>query len=181
MSLKKIIPWNWFKKEDEKSREVVPVKKQAENQVPPVALRAEDVWDSPVEQLWEGLLARMNMLAPSFAGSSMVLKPTLDLHVNDKEYIISVEIPGVNEDDIKIEITDDYLIIRGEKKQEEELKDGHSYRVERSYGMFQRILNLPEDADKDKVEASFKKGVLVITIPRKEGAADEIREVKIKK
>nr|WP_281357791.1 Hsp20/alpha crystallin family protein [Desulfobacter latus] len=96
-----------------------------------------------------------------------LLKPRLDLSATDKEYTVSLEIPGVSEKDVNLELADDTLIIRGEKKQKKEEKKKNFYRLERSYGSFQRTLSLPEDADKDNIKADFKNGVLNITIPRK--------------
>ena len=69
--------------------------------------------------------------------------------VTDKEYSITVEVPGVSEKDVKIEIVDNTMTIKGEKKQEKEEKEKDYYRVERSHGSFQRLLSLPEDANQD--------------------------------
>ena len=114
-------------------------------------------------------------LPPSFPRSGIleeitggVLKPRLDLSATDKEYTISVEIPGVSEKDVNLELVHDTLIIRGEKNQKKEEKKKNFYRLERSYGAFQRTLSLPEDADSNNIKADFKNGVLNITIPRME-------------
>jgi HSP20 family molecular chaperone IbpA/predicted peroxiredoxin len=100
--------------------------------------------------------------------TASILKPTLDLGATDKAYTVTVEIPGVDEKDIKLEIINDTLAIRGEKKQETEEKDKNFYRLERSYGSFQRVLSLPGDIDQDGVKANFKKGILRVTMPRKD-------------
>jgi HSP20 family protein len=109
-----------------------------------------------------------------------MLKPTLDLSATDKKYTISVEIPGVDEKDVKLEIANDTLTIRGEKKQENEEKDKNYYRVERSYGSFQRVLSLPEDADQAGVKATFKRGILFISMPRKAVPQADVRKIDIK-
>ena len=109
-----------------------------------------------------------------------MLKPTLDLSATDKEYTIAVEIPGVDEKDVKLEIANDILTIRGEKKHEKEEKDKNFYRVERSYGSFQRVLSLPEDADQEAVKATFKRGVLTISMPRKAMPQTDVRKIEIK-
>lgn len=108
------------------------------------------------------------------------LKPTLDVAANDKEYIISIELPGVDEKDVHLELSADTLVIKGEKKQEREEKDKNYYRMERSYGSFQRVLSLPEDAEQDGIDAAYKHGILTITIPRKAGPKKESKHIAIK-
>jgi HSP20 family protein len=109
-----------------------------------------------------------------------MLKPTLDLSASENEYTIAVEVPGVNESDLKIEIDKNTMIIRGEKKQEKEEKKKNYYRQERFYGSFQRILSLPEDADQDDIQATFQHGVLNITLPRKALPKPNVRQIAIK-
>jgi len=116
-------------------------------------------------------------LSPRMADG--MLKPTLDLSATDKEYTVTVEIPGVDEKDVKLEIANDTLTIRGEKKHEKEEKDKSYYRVERSYGSFQRVLSLPEDANQEGVKATFKKGVLTISMPRKVLPQVDIKKIEI--
>ncbi len=81
--------------------------------------------------------------------------------------------------DIRVDITSDTLTIRGEKKQEKEEKDRHYYRLERSYGNFQRILTLPEDVDRENISASFKNGILQVHIPRKSVSEAKTRQIEI--
>ncbi|MCG3822563.1 Hsp20 family protein [Escherichia coli] len=100
-----------------------------------------------------------------------LLKPALDIQETDKQYKISLEVPGVEEKDIHITLDNDVLLVRGEKRQEQESKDGGFHRVERSYGSFQRALNLPTDANQDTIKAAFKNGVLTITMEKREASA----------
>ena len=86
----------------------------------------------------------------------------------------------MDEKDISLEIVNDTLTIRGEKKQEKEEKKKDFYRMERSYGTFQRVLTLPEDADQDGVKATFKKGVLTVTLARKVLAKTEAKQIEVK-
>lgn len=102
------------------------------------------------------------------------------LSATDTEYTVTAEIPGVDDKDVKLEIVDDTLTIRGEKKQEKEEKEKNYYRLERSYGSFQRVLSLPDDVDQDGVKANFKKGVLTITLPRKALPKPEAKRIEIK-
>ena len=78
------------------------------------------------------------------------------------------EVPGVEEKDIQITLDNDVLMVRGEKRREQEKKEGGFHRVERAYGSFQRALNLPDDANRDSIKASFKNGVLTVTIDKRE-------------
>ena len=105
----------------------------------------------------------------------------MDIGATDKEYSIAVEIPGVSEKDIKVEISNNTMTIRGEKKQEKEEKSQNFYRVERSYGAFQRVLNLPEDANQEDIKAVFSKGILTIKLPRISSVASEVKRVEIKR
>lgn len=107
------------------------------------------------------------------------LAPNLDVSETDKEIQISAELPGLDEKDIEVELTDDRLTIRGEKKFERDEKD-KSYRLrERSYGAFQRSISLPSGIDAGKTKAAFEKGVLSVTLP-KTAAARKTRKVAIK-
>ncbi len=94
----------------------------------------------------------------------------MDIHENDKQYIVTVEVPGGKKDDVTVEVQDGVLTIRGEKKSEREEKKEQRRWVERSYGAFTRSFSLPADADADHVDASLENGVLTVTIPRTEAA-----------
>lgn len=94
------------------------------------------------------------------------LKPASAASGNDDGYSISMELPGVSEDDIELSVKNGTLIIRGEKKTETEKKGDTWYFSERQYGAFSRTFQLPEDADSGKASASMKDGVLKITVPR---------------
>ncbi len=91
-----------------------------------------------------------------------------------------MEIPGVDEKDVRLEIVNDTLTIQGEKKQENEEKGKNYYRMERSYGSFQRMLSLPEDADQNEVTATFKKGVLTVTMLRKALPKADVKQIEVK-
>lgn len=107
------------------------------------------------------------------------LKPTLDLSATDTEYAASVESPGVEAGEVKLEPVNDTLKVSGEKRREKEEKDKGFYRMERSYGSFQRVLSLPEDADRDGVKAVFKNGVMTVTIPRKSPPKSEVKRIEV--
>lgn len=107
-------------------------------------------------------------MAPRAADNAPdMLIPHMDLSVTDTAYKATVELPGVPQDQVNIEVRDNMLIVEGEKKNETEDKDEKKgyYRMERSYGSFRRVLSLPEDVETDKITATHKDGVLSIEIP----------------
>ena len=91
--------------------------------------------------------------------------PAIDVRERDGNLEICAELPGMSKDDVKVECTDDGVIIQGEKKREQESHEGGWHRTERSYGSFYRMIPLPEGADAEKAKAEFKNGVLEIRVP----------------
>jgi HSP20 family protein len=104
--------------------------------------------------------------------------PAINIWTNDDGQLISAEMPGVHPDNIDIDVTGDALSISGVRKQDEVAKEAHYHRRERSYGSFSRTIQLPFMVDTNKVEASFKNGVLSISLPRAE--ADKPKKITIK-
>ncbi|WP_035237089.1 Hsp20/alpha crystallin family protein [Desulfobacter vibrioformis] len=186
MDIKKLAPWNWFKKEDNDNVYTVPVKYNTDKNIGSYPLHSLSDFQNEVDRLFDSFFnesgqARFNSglrLPEGITGS--VLKPKLDIGSTQKEYTVSVEIPGVSETDVSLELVHDTLTIHGEKKQEKEEKNKNFYRLERSYGSFRRTLSLPGDADKGKIKANFKNGVLNITIPRKEVSEERKKKIEIK-
>jgi HSP20 family protein len=109
-----------------------------------------------------------------------IFSPSIDIKENDKEVSIKVELPGMDEKDIEVSLTDDALSIKGEKKEEKEDKSKNYYRMERSYGSFSRTAQLPTGIDSQKADAVFKNGVLTITVPKTEEAKAEVKKIKVK-
>src|SRR5690606_28071003 len=95
-----------------------------------------------------------------------MLMPKVDIAAEGNHYTITVEVPGVEEKDLEVSIADGTLTIRGEKRHEQENREKQYHRVERSYGAFQRMLSLPNDANEEAVEAKFKNGILTLTVPK---------------
>jgi HSP20 family protein len=92
--------------------------------------------------------------------------PKVDLSETKDAFVIRAEIPGVEQKDIQVSLQDQMLTIKGEKTKENEEKDEHYHRMERSYGGFARAMRLPVAVDGSKVTASFKDGVLTVTLPK---------------
>ena len=108
------------------------------------------------------------------------MAPQVNLSESEKAVEVTVELPGVDEKDIDVTVTDDILTIKGEKKAEKEEKDKDYHMIERSYGAFQRSLSLPCEVKADKVDAKLTNGVLEITLPKSPQAKAKSHKVKIK-
>lgn len=122
-----------------------------------------------------------NRLPSMKARFESMLAPDIDVSETDKEIQVSAELPGVEEKDVDVTLADGRLTIKGEKKQESEEKDKEFHRVERSYGSFERTLSLPDEIDENKVSATFKNGVLSVTIAKKKGAKPAAKKIAVKK
>jgi len=94
--------------------------------------------------------------------------PSVDIKETKDDFVLMAEIPGMSKDDIKINISENTLTIKGEKKEEKKEDDHNYHRVERRYGTFQRSFTLPTQIQGNKVKAAYKDGVLTITMPKKE-------------
>ena len=100
---------------------------------------------------------------PLFAAKPFV--PVTDVFVRDEDLVIRVELPGVEPDELKVTIEGDYLVIRGERMKDEEVKQDRYYRLEASYGTFERFIALPEGFEEPEVEAVYTDGVLEVIVP----------------
>ena len=183
MNLEKLKPWNWFKHEENASQvEPQDPIKRADN------LSAADSLSrmhNEMDRWFEQLSASVGM--PSLAIGSgwptaslgQAYRPLIDVSADDNCYEIKLDVPGMTESDLSIEVKDDMLMIRGEKQHSSENKDKHFYRVERSYGEFQRTLALPDDANADEISAQLEQGVLRLEIPRRESSSESVKRISI--
>jgi HSP20 family protein len=96
--------------------------------------------------------------------------PAVDIHETDDGFVIKAELPGVSKDDVSIEVHQNTLTLRGQRKHESAVKNERYHRVERAYGTFQRSFVLPAMVDHDKVQATYKDGVLELHLPKSEAA-----------
>ncbi|MCQ4322230.1 Hsp20/alpha crystallin family protein [Stutzerimonas stutzeri] len=112
-----------------------------------------------------------------FAGQTL---PAVDIIEKEKSYEIAAELPGMDEKNIEIKLSNGSLIIKGEKSEDREEKKKGYHLSERHYGSFERVFGLPKGIDTDKIEANFSKGVLNISLPKKPDAmkADKIVPIK---
>jgi HSP20 family protein len=108
------------------------------------------------------------------------LSPHVDVSEEENNYLLNVELPGVEKKDVKITVSDGVLRIKGDKKQTLEQKEDKFQRIERCFGSFERSFTLPAAVRSDKIEADFKNGVLTISIPKEEEAKPKEIEVRMK-
>lgn len=175
IDFKKLAPWNWFKNEQQEQQTVssLPVQRNdlpaASGPVSPIMQLHREI-DRLFDDAFRGFgFPALNM--PQWPSDwSGMLKPA-PTSVKPTSSTRLPEVPGVEEKDIQITLDNDVLMVRGEKRREQEKKEGGFHRVERSYGSFQRALNLPDDANRDSIKASFKNGVLTVTIDKREVSA----------
>jgi HSP20 family protein len=132
------------------------------------------------------LLRRMqkevNLAFPQFGGmgdmTSNAWTPPVEVSYRDGNLVVSAELPGLNDKDVKVEVNNDMLTIQGERKVEEEKTEGGVHLTERKYGRFYRAIALPEGADPQQAKAEFQNGVLHVTIPVPEAKSNQ-RQIPI--
>lgn len=103
--------------------------------------------------------------------------PAVDMYETKDDLTLTVELPGVREKDVTVSITGDLLVIKGERRFEQEVKEQSFLHVERAYGKFERLIQLPMPVQSDKVKATYRDGVLEIQLPKVE--AVKPKEIKI--
>ena len=104
-------------------------------------------------------------------------KPNVDIFESENELVLKAELPGINPDDVELNIEKNVLVIRGERKLENDKLIEDYHRIERAYGVFNRSIVLPTSIKEDEVSAEFKDGLLTVTIPKQETA--KARQIKI--
>jgi HSP20 family protein len=117
------------------------------------------------------------LFAP-FGGPGIM--PRVDVSETEDGYTVTAELPGLDEKDVQVELSDGMLTLRGEKKIEKEDRSKGYHLMERHYGSFQRAFRLPDTINEEKVSASFEKGVLKVVAPKKPEAHKPVRKVEIK-
>ena len=130
-----------------------------------------------IDELFDDLFRTSGLM--HWPGERRVTLP-LEVRETDKELVITVELPGVDEKDVEVTLSEDMMTIKGEKKAEKEEKKEGYYMAERSYGAFSRSLRLPYAVDEKKVAAKFKDGVLTITLPKPKEVRQAVKKIAIK-
>jgi len=129
-----------------------------------------------LDSLWN----RFFRETPSMGTFTEEWLPSVDISETENKLLIKAELPGLEANDVNVSISGDLLTIKGEKKKEEEEKDEYHHYIERYSGSFQRSFRLPINVQADKVEATFDKGVLKITLAKVEEAKKKEIEIKVK-
>jgi HSP20 family protein len=149
--------------------------------------RREESWPfgafRDFDRMFDEVFNGFGAAAPWWRGSPAqagMLTPRLDVAETDKGYEIAVELPGIDEKDVEVTLAEGVLTIKGEKKAEKEEKNGGRIHVERSFGSFCRSLSLPDDADPEKTDARFDKGVLTVTVEKRADVKPAARRIEVK-
>ncbi|WP_237068289.1 Hsp20/alpha crystallin family protein [Microbulbifer guangxiensis] len=169
MDMKKLAPWNWLKEEEASHASGMHPDTEPQRHASAMARmydRLDQMFDELFHSSSHGNAGKQG--APSdIRAETLLLKPKVDIAATEQAYTITVETPGVQEKDIQLELLGSTLTISGEKKRSHrEGEEPHFYRIERSFGTFQRILSVPRDAELDGIEANFANGLLEIRLPR---------------
>lgn len=191
MNVEKLNPWNWFKHEQgsDSIEHQVPVKR---NDFLPLTSGSPFESFSQLQREMDRLfdetfrtlgmpyrLFRTDDTRGSIDDLGEGFRPSTDVSGSENQYNITLDIPGLTEDDITIELKNRILTIKGEKETKSESDDKKFYRVERSFGSFQRTLALPDDASGDDIIASMKNGVLKLTVPRMVLPESDVKRISI--
>lgn len=117
------------------------------------------------------------------SGKSLVntdFTPSVNTREGEHAYHVEVDLPGVNKDDINVDVKDNVVTISGERKTKEETKEEDYYKVESSYGKFERSFTLPEDVDVENIHAESEDGVLEVVIPKFAKVESKAKKIEIK-
>ena len=139
-------------------------------------------WESEMDRMMDDFFGRrMRPWWPERwqRGEGELTTPAVDVFEEKDEIVVKAELPGMDNNDIEVNISDSELILKGEKKKEEKVEEKDYYRCERSYGAFLRSVELPTDVQADKIKASFKNGILEVRLPKTEEAKTKQITVKV--
>ena len=106
--------------------------------------------------------------------------PRADIHETDTEIILDFELPGIEKNDIKVELKDNTLSVSGERKQDENIENAETRRIERHYGKYERTFTLPDTVKSEDVSAAYKNGILTLSLPKAEKAIPKEIAVEVK-
>ena len=106
--------------------------------------------------------------------------PTADVVEDATSYIITAELPGLTAADVEVSVSKDYLLVKGEKRKEAKREDKNYFLAERIYGAFERKFFLPDDIERDNITADVAKGVLTVTLPKKQSTSEPTKKIEVK-
>jgi HSP20 family protein len=132
-----------------------------------------------IDRLFDQFVTGAGFGEANWLRPSATFYPDIDLQETESGIQLSAELPGMTDKDVEITVTENTLTVRGEKKTESE-RSGTGWRhTEREYGQFERVIALGTELDGEKAQASFRNGVLTVTVPRKEGVKRNVRKIKV--
>ncbi|ACA20380.1 heat shock protein Hsp20 [Methylobacterium sp. 4-46] len=131
----------------------------------------------PLQREFDRMLGEVRAGLPAFLQGPM---PRMDVVERDDHVEVTAELPGLERSDVQLELIDDMLVIRGEKRQEREGMKGTRRVTERSYGAFSRAIELPAGTQPEEIEARMEKGVLTLRLPKPHAGAPRARTIDIK-
>jgi HSP20 family protein len=135
---------------------------------------------SQIDRLFEDFTRGFEMEPFRGFGAPEAFWPAVNVTEDETSVKVSAELPGLDEKDLEVLVEGETLVLKGEKKEEAEKKTGEYVYTERSYGSFRRVIPLPAEIKADKIEATFKKGVLHVTLPKAESAASKRKKIPVK-
>jgi len=133
-----------------------------------------------MNQLFDDFFTSFDLSPFSVFEDMAVFRPNINITEDTRHLTITAELPGMDEKDIEINLSKEALTIKGEKHAEKEEEGKESYYAERSFGSFQRVIPIHREINADKAEATFKKGILTITLPKKKEAEVGKKKISIK-
>jgi HSP20 family protein len=132
-----------------------------------------------MEGMFNGMLGDWTGPSSLFSRGAGSFVPSVEINETAKEIRVTAELPGLEEKDVEVSLLEGALWIKGEKRQEHEEEKGDVYTCERQYRAFQRMIQLPMEVEADKIKATFKKGVLKVTLPKTKEAQSKRRMIPI--
>ena len=130
----------------------------------------------PTRDLFDRFFEDMSL--PSILDSEDSWVPAFDITENDKGYLVTAELPGMDPKEVDVTFSEGILTVKGEKKDEKEDKGDNYHRIERRYGSFHRSFRIPGKVETDKIDANYKDGILKLSLPKVEGSETKKIEVK---
>ncbi|GGF12753.1 molecular chaperone Hsp20 [Aliidongia dinghuensis] len=161
MEFKDLVPWN---------RKTGRLARRDEGEHPILALHRE------MNRIFDNFWDQSGQPFGEFGGGF----PRADVVETDKAVEVSLELPGLDDKDIDVSVTEDLLTIRGEKKAEREEREKSYFLSERSFGAFHRAIPLPRGVNASEAKAEYKKGVLTVTIPKTPEAQSKMKRIEVK-
>jgi len=160
-----------------KSKETAPATQAPESRGVSPFREFDRFFDSVFDRGWMPMLHRDHPLWERFAAFDKGM-PKVDVIERDAEVVVRAEVPGFEREDLEVSVTDRSVTVKGEHRQEKKEEEGEYFRSEITSGSFSRTVALPGDIDADKAEASFKNGILELTLPKRNKANRRKVEVK---